>query len=1565
MIDVNGTLYLTVYDNVNGWNLWRSDGTAFGTTVVFAFPMSNLDPYESSLLSVDGQLFFLADDGAGGLLYRSNGTPHGTELVLPPATQPSNASQYTEVGAWTYFVADDGLHGTELWRTDGSAAGTSLVKDIHIGVDGSLPSQLTNVNGTLFFSADDGVNGTELWTSDGTAEGTVQVKNIASGNGSASPTELLNVNGLLFFAADDGTNGRELWTSDGTEVGTTQVKDIQLGVNHSAVPSLLTNVNGVVYFWADDGASAHGRELWKSDGTEAGTMLVKDINPGTAWSFPQYLVNVSGVLYFSADDGVNGRELWKSDGTESGTVQVMDIQGGFGSSVPSLLTNVAGVVYFWADDGASANGRELWKSDGTTSGTVLVKDINPGSAWSHPQYLVNVNGTLYFSADDGTHGRELWKSDGTEAGTVLILDVDGSSGSSDPSYLTNVGGRFYFSAENGQSGRELWVSDGTMAGTMLVEEIRSRAGSSDPTSLTAVGEMLYFTADNGNFGAEPFTAGLEIEWSFEADLNNPGKFVVSATEAFVGYQTLEVRTNAAGELEYSVNGGGFTNDLDSNTAGLQTLLLADISRLDIDLGLLDDTLIVNNSGLGGSSIPALEGLRFSDSGSGNDLLIVQATNEADSIEIDSTSGIVQVAGREILVDDTVEAVHVDAGGGADSIIVTQPAGGSFPTTVNIHAGSGDDTVNVNLDLTSSDGIITVDLGAGAGDRLNVRTMSAEADLVTVLGTMVTAQRGPNASSAPSMTVKYSHVEILFAYAGDGDDTVSVKQPGMGSFPDIVAVETEAGNDLVEIELGLAGSSSVMGVIMGAGTNDRLSVFTRSNNADVVIATGNAVRAQLGPNPNAAPPKTINYTGVEALSLLAGEGNDSVSTRQGDLTTFPALVSIFAQGGNDLIEVEMGSTLSTQATVFGIDAGAGDGDRFTFFTRSGHADSLIVTGSSVQAQIGPNALSNPYQTANYSGVEQLSVVTGGGNDTISVREGATPTFPAVMAIEPQDENDLVEIEHAHETLATAFGVNAGAGNEDRLSIFTRSGHGDYMLANASYAASRSGPNQESNPFKVVNYTGVDILSLLSSGGNDTLQVDMPQAGTMPIVALEGMDEDDSFVINLGGNPAAASAFGVNGGGGSLNSLAVNTVSGHADNVLVSGSFVASQLGPNATSNPFKMINYSNLGALTVLTGGGDDVITATMPPTGFFPGIVNLRGQDENDSFIVNVQGAGTLGLFSIDGGAGANNRVSINSFGGMNDFINVGGTITEVQIGPNAPANPKKTITYLQINELTVFGAGGADTITADAPESGSSPTVVNLLGGDDSDSFELALGGVFSTVLWTLDGQGGVDNVASIFDKPSFNSEIVIAPVAAPNVIGVTNANFLQVFGQDGNDRIEIQVAIETFVNGGAGNDTILGSSLDDVLYGDSDDDHIDGRGGNDVLIGSLGRDTLLGGVGRDVLFGGAGDDSLNGGAGDDILIGPATTHETTFASVIAIINEWASNRTLQQRISNLSNTSPSTDRLNGNIFLIPGTTVADDENEAVDSLFGDSGQDWFIYEFGKDIAQDRTIGLDVGQDL
>jgi ELWxxDGT repeat protein len=431
-------------------------------------------------------LFFTADDGIHGReLWKSNGTKAGTVLVkdIYPGTggeyDPSPDS-LTRVGGTLFFTADDGTHGPELWKSDGTRSGTVLVKDIAPRATGDgpgygrAPGSLTAVGGTLFFTVDDGTHGRELWKSNGTKAGTVLVKDIEHiDNGYGGPSDLTAVGGTVFFNADNGTHGSELWKSNGTKAGTVLVKDIHPGP-YGSYASALTESGGNVFFTARDGT--HGPELWKSNGTTAGTVLVKDIRPDARGTYgPRSLTNAAGTLFFllPSEDGTDGTHLWKSDGTETGTVVVKELQVTVEDpDTDSPLTAVGSEVYFTAEDGAY--GSELWKSDGSETGTALVKDIRPGVYDSGPSHLASVDDTVFFTARDGAHGPELWKSDGTQTGTALVKDIGpGTSGGYGPTSLTGVGGNLFMAAVDGARGSELWKSNGTEAGTVLVKDINA------------------------------------------------------------------------------------------------------------------------------------------------------------------------------------------------------------------------------------------------------------------------------------------------------------------------------------------------------------------------------------------------------------------------------------------------------------------------------------------------------------------------------------------------------------------------------------------------------------------------------------------------------------------------------------------------------------------------------------------------------------------------------------------------------------------------------------------------------------------------------------------------------------------------------------------------------------------------------------------------------------------------------------------------------------------------------------------------------------------------------------
>lgn len=313
----------------------------------------------------------------------------------------------------------------------------------------------------------------------------------------------------------------ELWTSDGTEEGTVRVKD--LGTHGTYRIDDLTNVNGTLFFVAED--ATHGAELWMSDGTADGTMLVKDINPGSESSEPSHLTNVNDVLFFIAEDGTHGAELWKSDGTADGTVLVKDIQSVYNHNPPFGLTNVDGTLFFAADD--DTHGRELWKSDGTEAGTTLVKDIFPGDEEfsSDPSGMMYVNGTLFFTAFTWPDGRGLWRSDGTAEGTTLVTNILSEDiGISPLSGLVDVDGTIFFATDIDQHNNtwSLWKSDGTTEGTVIVTDMLPARNYYQPQNFTNVDGTLFFTADDGTHGIELWKSNGTAEGTTLVKDINPG-----------------------------------------------------------------------------------------------------------------------------------------------------------------------------------------------------------------------------------------------------------------------------------------------------------------------------------------------------------------------------------------------------------------------------------------------------------------------------------------------------------------------------------------------------------------------------------------------------------------------------------------------------------------------------------------------------------------------------------------------------------------------------------------------------------------------------------------------------------------------------------------------------------------------------------------------------------------------------------------------------------------------------------------------------------------------------------
>ena len=512
-IDVlNGTI-LYVLSDTEGGSIWRSDGTPEGTEKIY--PVGEGESFGASQLAVIGDVAYFnggSNDLIGGEFWKTDGTTAGTEIVLEmgPGTHSGDVRSLVNASGTLYFTANFAeTYGEELWRLDPGSDVATLVSRVGQNPANGGIRGLTAVGNRVFFNASIRF-AAELFVSNG--QSVSFVKDINSNLNSSDPEWLTDVGGTLYFSADNGSNGRELWRSDGTAAGTVMVRDIFPGVDDSW-PSLLTNIDGVLYFAADDGV--HGRELWKTDGTAAGTVMVSDVLPGPGSGIESQTerpAKVNGAILFVANDGVHGTELWRTDGTPEGTAMVKDIRSQASGSSPSWLEVSNDRLFFRAHDGIA--GEELWMSDGTETGTIRVKDIWLGPQGSQPLQLTDVNGTLFFGFER-SGGTELWKSDGTEAGTGLVKKFN-APGVGTITWPASVDGKLYFVANAG-NGRELWRSDGTSEGTVEVFDLAPGSASSFPQSLVNVGGDLFFSATNTLVGRELWAVRAPVAGDYNGD----------------------------------------------------------------------------------------------------------------------------------------------------------------------------------------------------------------------------------------------------------------------------------------------------------------------------------------------------------------------------------------------------------------------------------------------------------------------------------------------------------------------------------------------------------------------------------------------------------------------------------------------------------------------------------------------------------------------------------------------------------------------------------------------------------------------------------------------------------------------------------------------------------------------------------------------------------------------------------------------------------------------------------------------------------------------------------------
>ncbi len=505
---VGGHTYFHATSSAIGDELFRTDGTPASTVALTdIFPEGGSSVPAYSFATSNSKNYFLANTSQSFAFFENSGAPNANTLVKNLLLSPEAGSlpnfQFDTVNGKLVFSAFTNKNGTELYATDGSSESTKLLRDILPGDRTSSPTMIASLPGKILLRAADLSNGYELWATDGTPEGTALLKDIAAGpkSGLARLSNMKNAkltNSVAFFAANDGIHGTELWKSDGTAGGTVLVKDIRIG----GVDGLSVNSNSPavvhdnkLYFEARDSGS--NSEPWISDGTEAGTQRLADLFPGASGSFPtEFKVFQSGVIFVASASGF-GRQLWKTDGSAAGTLMITSQNAPSGIAPQNVF--VGGDRVFFSSF-TNSLGSEPWVSDGTNAGTLALGDLSPGNSSSSPIFLYTFKGKTYFTADTPNLGRELWVTDGTPANTTLFKDMNPGESSASISNFSEVEGKIYFHASfAGET--FLYESDGTPAGTIPVT-ISANAARTLGSVFTR--GQLFFPGFDEAFGSELF-----------------------------------------------------------------------------------------------------------------------------------------------------------------------------------------------------------------------------------------------------------------------------------------------------------------------------------------------------------------------------------------------------------------------------------------------------------------------------------------------------------------------------------------------------------------------------------------------------------------------------------------------------------------------------------------------------------------------------------------------------------------------------------------------------------------------------------------------------------------------------------------------------------------------------------------------------------------------------------------------------------------------------------------------------------------------------------------------------
>lgn len=1242
--DLNGTAVFIV-----GNKVWRSDGTAAGTSIV-----ATSQYFITEAAATPSGIYYISEDNSGSNaeLWRSDGTTAGTFIVDTPALlqsglRPTHA--FSVVGENIYFGGLAEGIGFELFKVIPGATGSILVKDINSTIPfGSEPKIFRTIgNYTYFLTRTDSQYSSYLvWRTDGTAEGTVflfdsgyeglglkSLDAVAFGNlvalklgpkiwitgpqpGTArvlfqSDTDYdlsppVAYGGRIYFQSTSitPTDVNQLWVSNGQTNSLVQLPPNLKALN---APGNLYLAGGLLYFSAEDSSDNLG--LWRTDGTLAGTFPVTNHGPESGNGWPDPMFAVDSALYFLVTDPDGKRRLWKTDGTPEGTYSVApSLTVYYDPTGYTPFGALDGSIYFPALLDGSTTGAELWKSDGTPEGTSLVKDVNPGKSGSDIREFETVGSKLFFTALG-----QLYVTDGTDAGTVPLApelnqntspEIGGANGG--PQQLTAVGPFLYFVGGDNIRGIELCRSDGTPTGTVMVEDIDPGIAGGlyhlgtyleGVTTLAALGDQVIFGATDGVHGFEPWKASYDGEPIADAGAGYQvaeGQFITlsgaasrSGSRPIVSYEwDLDYRSADAG---FQVDATGPTTsigNLDGPASYTVALRVTDDAGVSsIDIGKINVTNVPPTLATSGASTVA-EGSLYTLNLS---VLGDPGFDTIQSWKINWGDGNIQsVNGNPSSV------THVFANGPADFVIAASATDedGTYNT--------GGPTVSVtNVPPTSAD--IGPDRTVNEGTKVSMSATFVDPGIDPwVYKWHVTSDNGQIIADGTAKTFD-------FTPSDNGIYTVefTVTDDGGGSTSDtaIITVNNlpptvELGNSRTSIE---GAPFNLTATEADPGTAD---VLTR--HWTIQFPDGSIVDGGTLPTVSLIPPDNGIYTVFITLSDDdGGSASDSVVIT---VNNVPPTVNLGAPTA-----VFTGATFDLNLTV-------SDPGQDTI-------SKLLVTWGDGNTS-----------TLNAAGIVQHSYVTLGAY-TISVtatdEDGTYPAVTRAILITPRPTltGTTLTINGTPQADTVLVTANGGALDVSINGLLTSYNYADV----AQVAANLSGGDD------AMTYTGPVPTGTVDLGtGNDTFTLDDCDT-SIPVTVLGNLGTDTLRI-----NPNAARPVTFNGGSGSDT---VYLTGSAGDDVIALTPASATITGPG-TVNPVTLtlsaveLRHVDAGAgndsitlteqglaglsETISGGDGDDTFNIGDPATSnVWTNSVSLSGDAGNDALIYNDQGSGKTFVYAL------------------------------------------------------------------------------------------------------------------------------------------------------------------------------------------------------------------------------------------------------------------------------------------------------------------------------------------------